>query len=54
MVGRGPVLQLRKGAGPDKGMGPRPLGPLLPGHSTCVLRGNVAQRSHTPPRGPKC
>lgn len=37
MVGSGPVLQPRKGAGPGKGMGPRPLGPSCTGSlNTCA------------------
>ena len=40
--------------GQAKGWAPDPWAPLLLGHSTRVLRGKVAQRSHTLPRGPKC
>ena len=53
MVGRGPVLQPRKGAGPSKGMGRRPLGPSSTGSLNTRAEGQGGPAITHPTTGAK-
>lgn len=53
MVGRGPVLQPRKGAGPSKGTGRRPLGPSSTGSLNTRAEGQGGPAITHPTTGAK-